>query len=118
MPGMDGLTSLREIKKSWPDIPVMITTAYGGDGRRRLAGERGATQFITKLVDFDHLNAQLRKLPGETARLPRKNTRSVAPATGTSLMIGEPGAVCCPRATATGEMAANTNASGNRENPI
>ena len=29
MPGMDGLTLLREIKQRRPDLPVMMMTAYG-----------------------------------------------------------------------------------------
>ncbi len=63
MPGMDGLTLLREVKKSWPEIPVMMVTAYGDDERRRRAGEYGAAEFITKSVDFDLLKTQLRQLP-------------------------------------------------------
>ena len=63
MPGMDGLTLLREIKKSWPEIPVMMVTASGDDERRQLAGEYGAVQFISKPVDFTLLKAQLRRLP-------------------------------------------------------
>jgi two-component system, response regulator, stage 0 sporulation protein F len=62
MPGMDGLTLLREIKKSWPDLPVMMLAAYSDDERRRLAGEDSACGFITKPVDFGHLKAQLRRL--------------------------------------------------------
>jgi len=62
MPGMDGLTLLREIKASRPDLPVMMVTAYGDDERRRRAGELGAAEFITKPVDFDQLKAQLRQL--------------------------------------------------------
>ena len=42
MPGMDGLTLLREIKARQPDLPVMMVTAYGDDERRRLADEYGA----------------------------------------------------------------------------
>jgi len=34
MPGMDGLTLLREIKTRRPDLPVMMVTAYGDDERR------------------------------------------------------------------------------------
>ena len=63
MPGMDGLTLLREIKARRPDLPVMMVTAYGDDERRRLAEKCGAAQFITKPVDFDLLKAQLRELP-------------------------------------------------------
>ena len=63
MPGMDGLALLREIKERWPAYPVMMVTAYGDDERRRLAGEYGAIEFISKPVDFDVLKAQLRQLP-------------------------------------------------------
>jgi CheY-like chemotaxis protein len=62
MPGMDGLTLLRELKMRRPDLPVMMVTAYGDDERRRLAEEHGAAQFITKPIDFDLLKAQLRPL--------------------------------------------------------
>ena len=62
MPGMDGLTLLREIKTRRPDLLVMMVTAYGDEERRRLASEYGAAEFITKPVDFDFLKTQLRDL--------------------------------------------------------
>jgi DNA-binding response OmpR family regulator len=40
----------------------MMVTAYGDDERRRLAGECGAAESITKPVDFDFLKTQLRDL--------------------------------------------------------
>jgi CheY-like chemotaxis protein len=64
MPGMDGLTLLSEIRQRFPDLPVMMVTAYGDDERRRRASDLGASQFLTKPVDFDALKAQLRQLPG------------------------------------------------------
>ena len=67
MPGMDGLTLLREIKTRWADLPVMMVTAYGDDERRRRADEYGALEFITKPVDFDLLKEQLRQLPSGAA---------------------------------------------------
>ena len=63
MPGMDGLTLLREVKQRRPDLPVIMVTAYGDDERRRRATEYGAAEFITKPVDFDRLKQQLRQLP-------------------------------------------------------
>ena len=63
MPGMDGLQLLGEIKERFPDLPVMMVTAYGDDERRRRATELGAAEFLTKPVDFDFLKAQLRQLP-------------------------------------------------------
>jgi CheY-like chemotaxis protein len=35
MPEMDGLQLLAEIKQRFPDLPVMMVTAYGDDERRR-----------------------------------------------------------------------------------
>ena len=63
MPGMDGLTLLGEVKQRFPDLPVMLITAYGDDERRRRANELGAADFLAKPVDFDQLKAQLRQLP-------------------------------------------------------
>jgi CheY-like chemotaxis protein len=63
MPGMDGLQLLAEIKQRCPDLPVMMVTAYGDEERRRRASELGATQFLSKPVDFDLLKEQLRRLP-------------------------------------------------------
>jgi CheY-like chemotaxis protein len=67
MPGMDGLTLLGEIRRRWPELPVMMVTAYGDEERRRKASERGAAEFITKPVDFDFLKQQLRQLAGPPA---------------------------------------------------
>jgi len=66
MPGMDGLELLGEIKQRCPDLPVMMVTAYSDDEKRRRARELGASEFITKPVDFDELKEQLRGLPAAT----------------------------------------------------
>jgi CheY-like chemotaxis protein len=63
MPGMDGLQLLAEIRRRFPNLPVMMVTAYGDDERRRRAAEYGAAEFITKPVDFGQLKEQLRQLP-------------------------------------------------------
>jgi CheY-like chemotaxis protein len=62
MPGMDGLQLLGETKQRFPDLPVMMVTAYGDEERRRRAGELGASEFIGKPVDFDLLKEQLHQL--------------------------------------------------------
>jgi len=63
MPGMDGLRLLEAIKTRFPNLPVMMVTAYGDDERRSRASELGAFEFLTKPVDFDRLKDQLRRLP-------------------------------------------------------
>ena len=63
MPGMDGLTLLSEVKQRFPNLPVMMVTAYGDDERRLRATDLGASEFLTKPVDFDSLKTRLRQLP-------------------------------------------------------
>ena len=58
MPGTDGLQLLGEIKQRFPDLPVMMVTAYGDDERCRRAVAYGAADFLTKPLDFEHLKAQ------------------------------------------------------------
>src|SRR5271166_3781379 len=58
--GMDGLQLFGEIKRRFPDLPVMMVTAYGADERRRAGGLRAA-EFLTKPVDSARLKAQLRQ---------------------------------------------------------
>jgi CheY-like chemotaxis protein len=62
MPGMDGLALLHAIKEQWPEMPVMMVTAYGDDERRQRASDLGAREFLAKPVDFDALKTQLRQL--------------------------------------------------------
>ena len=87
MPGMDGLELLGEIKQRRPDLPVMMVTAYGDDDRRRRARELGASEFITKPVDFDPLCQFPMPLSEERSirsndRLPVSFDRSSGPGKG------------------------------------
>ena len=67
MPDMDGIELLGKIKKSWPDMPVMMVTAYEDEERRRQAADLGAAEFITKPVDFDLLKERLDRLSSAPA---------------------------------------------------
>ena len=62
MPGMDGLQLLGGIKQHFPDMPVIMVTAYRDDERRRRATELSASDFITKPIDIEPLKAQLHQL--------------------------------------------------------
>ena len=63
MPGMDGFGLLRKIKEEHANLPVIMLTAYGDEERRRMASEYGASEFVTKPVDFALLKQQLNQLP-------------------------------------------------------
>ena len=67
MPGMDGLDLLAAVKRHYPDLPVMMVTAYGDDERRRRAKELGAVDFLSKPIDFELLKEQLGRLPDAAA---------------------------------------------------
>jgi CheY-like chemotaxis protein len=62
MPGMDGFGLLSEIRRRWPEPPVIMVTAYDDAERRQRASETGALNFLTKPVDFRYLKAQLEEL--------------------------------------------------------
>ena len=55
---------LGEIKQRFPDILMMMVTAYADDERRRRASDLGACEFLTEPVDLGALEAPLRQFPG------------------------------------------------------
>jgi DNA-binding NtrC family response regulator len=63
VPGMDRLRLLGEVKRRFPDLPVIMITAYGDDERRRRTDDLGAADFLSRPVNFDRLKVQLRQLP-------------------------------------------------------
>jgi len=55
MPGQDGLTLLREIKSRFPQMPVVMLTAYGSMDVVVQALRGGASDFLTKPYKPDEL---------------------------------------------------------------
>jgi CheY-like chemotaxis protein len=55
MPGMDGLTLYREIKKIRSETVAIVVTAYAGGGTAEEALQAGAWQVLAKPVDFPRL---------------------------------------------------------------
>jgi two-component system, NtrC family, response regulator HydG len=55
MPGMDGLTLYREIKKIRADTVAIVVTAYAGGDTTSQALAAGAWQVLAKPVDFSKL---------------------------------------------------------------
>jgi CheY-like chemotaxis protein len=59
MPGMSGLDLLLRIKTDWPDLPVLMITAYSDAETRTVFFERGADGLLTKPIDFAALRAEI-----------------------------------------------------------
>ncbi len=55
MPGMNGVEVLKEVKRTNPEIAVVIISAYGTIERAVEAMEAGAFYYITKPVELDKL---------------------------------------------------------------
>lgn len=68
MPGMSGLDLLGEVKRRWPQVVVIMVSAYGDDANRRRAAMLGASHFLTKPIDFTALKRALADHARWTAR--------------------------------------------------
>ena len=61
MPGSDGLSLLDQMKRSHPDVPVLIMTAFSDLDNTVTAFERGAFEYIPKPFDVDNVIEQVRR---------------------------------------------------------
>jgi DNA-binding response OmpR family regulator len=59
MPGMDGLTALRELKRRAPEVPVIMLSGHASEDAARVALDQGAFDFLAKPCDIDLLTAKL-----------------------------------------------------------
>ncbi|MCF8112840.1 MAG: sigma-54 dependent transcriptional regulator [Desulfotignum sp.] len=89
MPGMDGIETLREIKKKFPNIPVVMITGHGSIESAVDATKSGAYDFLEKPLSIDKVMVTInnalnfRKLEEENLYL-RKKTIEKNSITGTS----------------------------------
>ncbi|MBC7293240.1 MAG: response regulator, partial [Thermoleophilia bacterium] len=55
LPGADGIEVLKEVKRRWPEIPVIMMTAYATVRTAVLAVKAGAYDYITKPFDMEEI---------------------------------------------------------------
>jgi two-component system NtrC family response regulator len=72
MPGMDGIQTLREMRKINPELAVVMMTAYGTVETAVQAMKEGAADYLTKPVDLDELLVLIEKV-SERIVLQREN---------------------------------------------
>jgi DNA-binding NtrC family response regulator len=61
MPGVDGLQGLEQVRAQFPDVSVVIMTAYGTSQTSIDAIRAGAFDYLTKPLDLDHLRSVIDK---------------------------------------------------------
>ena len=61
MPGINGIEVLKRVKKSNPDVEVIILTGHGTESDRKLCMELGAFAYLQKPVDIEVLSDNLKK---------------------------------------------------------
>ncbi|MBU1209505.1 MAG: sigma-54 dependent transcriptional regulator [Proteobacteria bacterium] len=61
MPRMNGMTLLQEVRKIHPELPVIITTAYGTVEGAVQAMKEGAVDYILKPVKMDEMELLIEK---------------------------------------------------------
>jgi len=102
MPGMDGHELLKKIKTQWPDIPVMLMTAYGSIQIEAMRD--GAVDYLSKPFEAEVLVAMVNQYVGERdadisnmiAEDPRSRelvtlAKRVADSDATIMLMGESG---------------------------
>ncbi len=72
MPELDGLQTLKEIRRLYPDLPVVMMTAYGTVETAVAAMKEGALDYLTKPIDLDELLLMLQRVV-ERSNLIREN---------------------------------------------
>ncbi len=55
MPGLSGMDLLQKIRETWPELPVIIITAFGTIQSAVEAMRRGAYDYVTKPIDYEEL---------------------------------------------------------------
>ena len=63
MPVMNGFELLHILKSDFPELPVMVITAYGDASNFEKTRTLGADDFLTKPVNFEVLKDKLNKKP-------------------------------------------------------
>ena len=59
MPQMNGIELLKEIKNRYPELKVIMITAYGDEYSFNMAKDLGAHDYFTKPLQFDLLKERL-----------------------------------------------------------
>lgn len=87
MPDVDGLQFLRQVHEKWPELPVILMTAYGSLETTMEALRLGAWDYISKPFSPDQIRAMVKKVL-EVRELQQRRMRGQPKAAGAPEFIG------------------------------
>jgi len=61
MPGIDGMEVLRRVRKTYPDVQVIMLTGHGSEKDEREARRLGAFEYLQKPTEIDRLVETIKK---------------------------------------------------------
>lgn len=61
MPGIDGIEVLRRVKKTNPEVEVIILTGHGSEADKEICMNLGAFAYLQKPVDIDELSKTIKR---------------------------------------------------------
>lgn len=80
MPGMQGTDFLASVKKAFPQVPVIVITAFGDWGKYMNALREGAFEYLSKPIEKTELLAAVRRALDESHGVPRFTRANSKPA--------------------------------------
>ncbi len=69
MPGIDGMTVLKQVKQTRPGIEVIVLTGHGSEQDRKTCMDLGAFAYMQKPVDINLLSDALKKAHGKIKKI-------------------------------------------------
>ncbi|MEW6063919.1 MAG: response regulator [Bacillota bacterium] len=62
MPGMTGLEALEQIRKQWPDLPVIFMTGYSSIPTATDSIAKGTTAYVSKPFRLDDIKETIKRV--------------------------------------------------------
>ena len=65
MPGMGGEELIRRLRRTWPDLPIMVITGHTTFGEDQDIVAEGASAVLKKPIDLHELSQRIRQMVGQ-----------------------------------------------------
>ncbi|WP_323001599.1 sigma-54 dependent transcriptional regulator [Denitromonas sp.] len=89
LPGLDGLSFLREVKQRFPSMPVIMITAFHDLEMTVAAMQGGATDYVPKPIDLTELDAALERALSQESVIDSGALTLGPPDSPRSLIVGQ-----------------------------